>query len=93
MLSSLLTEKLRIGIAHYRQVGTLRTYTRSKHWMNFTALQVTSPLLSEYIWDARISLMPLLYLRVIDSFVGGVALAKLLCCPLCQSEVQSEQRR
>ena len=39
--------------------------------MNFTASQVTSPSLSEYVWDARFSLMPLLYLRVIDSFVGG----------------------
>jgi len=68
---ALLTEKRRIVIARYRQVGTLRTDTRSERWMNFTASQVTSPSLSEYVWDARISLMPLLYLRVIDSFVGG----------------------
>jgi hypothetical protein len=68
---ALLTEKRRIVIAHYRQVGTLRTDTRSERWMNFTASQVTSPSLSEYVWDARFSLMPLLYLRVIDSFVGG----------------------
>ena len=68
---ALLTEKRRIVVARYRQIGTLRTDTRSERWMNFTASQVTSPSLCEYVWDARISLMPLLHLRVIDSLVGG----------------------
>ena len=68
---ALLTEKRRIVVARYRQIGTLRTDTRNERWMNFTASQVTSPSLCEYVWDARISLMPLLHLCVVDSLVGG----------------------
>ncbi len=68
---ALSTEKRRLVVARYRQVGTLRTDTRSERWMNFTASQVISPSLSEFVWDARVSVIPLLHLRVIDSFVGG----------------------
>jgi hypothetical protein len=68
---ALSAEKRRIVLARYRQVGTLRTDARSERWFNFTASQITSPSLSEFVWDARIYLVPLLHLRVVDSLVGG----------------------
>lgn len=65
------TNKRRLLVARYRQVGTLRTDTQSERWMNFTASQVIAPARSEFVWDARVSVIRLLHLRIRDSFVGG----------------------
>lgn len=64
-------EKRNLRLARYEQVGTLRTDTRSERWMDFTASQVIAPALSEFIWDARVSVMPFLHLRVRDSLIEG----------------------
>lgn len=65
------TDKRRLLVARYRQVGTLRTDTQSERWMDFTASQVISPAHLEFVWDARVSVMPLLHIRVRDTLVGG----------------------
>ncbi len=64
-------ERRRIRLARYEQVGMLRTNAQSGRWMNFTARQVIAPAISEFVWDARVSVMPLLHVRVRDSLVGG----------------------
>lgn len=63
--------KQELRLARYRQVGTLRTDTQTERWMDFTASQVISPALSEFVWDAKVSVLPLLHLRIRDAFVGG----------------------
>ncbi|MGB6054575.1 MAG: DUF6544 family protein [Burkholderiaceae bacterium] len=64
-------ERRRIRLARYEQVGRLRTDARSSRWMHFTARQVIAPAISEFVWDARVSIMPLLHVRVRDSLVDG----------------------
>ena len=64
-------EKRTLRLAHYTQVGALRTGTRSDRWMDFTASQVIAPMRTEFIWNARVSLLPLLHLRVRDSLIDG----------------------
>jgi hypothetical protein len=60
-----------IRVAHLRQVGTLRTDTRSTRWLPFEARQVVVPSSPGFIWDARVSILPLLHVRVRDAYVRG----------------------
>ena len=64
-------EKKPIRLARYEQAGTLRTDARTDRWMSFTARQVIAPAYIAFVWDARVSIMPLVHLRVRDSLVGG----------------------
>jgi len=64
-------ERRLIRLARYEQVGTLRTDTQSDRWMNFTAQQVIAPAASEFVWDARVSIMPFVHIRVRDSLIDG----------------------
>lgn len=56
---------------YQRQRGELRTSAESNRWFGFEAEQVTNPLSTSYVWDARIRLLPLLHLSVRDSYVDG----------------------
>lgn len=60
-----------LRLARYEQVGTLRTDAQSDRWMNFKARQIIAPSISEFVWDAQVSVLPLLHVRVRDSLVGG----------------------
>jgi hypothetical protein len=60
-----------ILVGHLEQEGRLRTGTRSNRWLSFEARQVIVPSAPGFVWDARVSLLPLLHLRVRDAYVGG----------------------
>jgi hypothetical protein len=60
-----------IRVARLEQVGTLRTNLRSRRWSSFTARQIVVPASPGFVWDARVTILPLLYLRVRDAYVGG----------------------
>ena len=59
------------GTVEIRQSGELRTDERSERWMPFTAVHVASPQGCGFIWNARVRLLPLIHLRVLDSLVNG----------------------
>ena len=60
-----------IRVARLEQVGTLRTNIRSRRWSSFTARQIVVPGSPGFVWDARVTILPLLHLRVRDAYVGG----------------------
>ncbi len=60
-----------IRLARVRQTGKLRTGTRSERWLAFEADQVTVPLTVGFIWDAKVTIVGPLHLRVLDAYVMG----------------------
>jgi hypothetical protein len=60
-----------IRVARFSQAGELRTDPENGHWFGFKARQISVPRVPGFVWDARVSLAPLLSLRVRDSYVGG----------------------
>jgi hypothetical protein len=57
--------------AQLEQAGRLRTGTRSNRWLSFEARHVIAPSAPGFVWDARVSLLPLLHLRVRDAYARG----------------------
>ena len=55
-----------------RQVGTLRTDATSERWMPFQAEHVVVPAATGFVWNARVSVAPLLHVRVRDSLIEGL---------------------
>ena len=64
-------DRRQFRLARYQQVGTLRMDPRSDRWLNFKARQIIAPSIFEFIWDAKVCVLPLLHVRVRDSLVGG----------------------
>ena len=54
------------------QEGTLRTDTRSEQWMPFSATHFVAPRTIGFVWNARVSVFPMLHVRVRDALVGGI---------------------
>ena len=61
-----------IRVARLFQIGEVRTDPGKGRWMSFEAehLAVTTPL--GFVWDARVSVVPLVHIRVVDALVQGV---------------------
>lgn len=59
-----------IRVARLEQEGHLGTAGSSTRWMPFQAEQVVVPV--GFVWDAKVSVLPLLHVRVRDAYVGGV---------------------
>jgi hypothetical protein len=78
-----------IRAARFEQEGTLRTGPRSWRWMRFAATQTVSPPEVRFDWDARISLAPLLHLRVRDSLCDGVGGGRVDLCSAIPLGAQS----
>lgn len=53
------------------QIGTLRTDTSSDRWMPFEAEHLIAPGAIGFFWNARVTAIPLLHLRVRDAFIAG----------------------
>jgi hypothetical protein len=53
------------------QMGTLRTDVSSDRWMPFEAQQLVAPYAIGFLWNARVTLAPLLHVRVRDGFIDG----------------------
>lgn len=66
-----------IRLARVRQIGKLRTGTRSERWLAFEADQVTVPLTVGFIWDAKVTIVGPLHLRVLDAYVMSRGLGRV----------------
>jgi len=60
------------------QAGELRTDETVERWLRFRAVQVVSPAGCGFVWNAKVALVPLLHVRVVDSLVGGRAAGRVL---------------
>jgi hypothetical protein len=60
-----------IRLARFTQRGELRINERSDRWSRFTASQVVDAGTPGFVWDARVSVTPLLHVRVRDGYVAG----------------------
>lgn len=60
-----------IRLARVRQTGKLRTGSQSARWLSFEADQVVAPLTIGFIWDAKVTILGPLHLRVLDAYVTG----------------------
>jgi len=60
-----------IRLARVKQTGKLRTGSGTARWLRFEADQVVAPLTVGFIWDARVTIVGPLHLRVLDAYVGG----------------------
>ena len=54
------------------QAGSLRTDVQSPRWMPFTATHLVSAAAPGFVWNARVSVAPLLHVRVLDALVEGI---------------------
>jgi hypothetical protein len=55
-------------------VGTFNMSTTAEHWKPFTSRQRVATHRPGFLWDARISMVPGLVARVVDSYIAGVGL-------------------
>lgn len=53
-----------------RQHGELKLSPKSNDWSTFKATQIISQNSVSFLWDAKINIVPLLHVRVMDSLVG-----------------------
>lgn len=60
-----------IGELRISQIGTLRTDPTGERWMSFSAEHLVVPPANGFVWDARVTVAPLLYVRVRDSLIEG----------------------
>jgi hypothetical protein len=60
-----------IRLARLTQSGTLRAGPRSRRWMPFASTQEVAPAAASFEWDARVEVMPFIYLRVRDALHEG----------------------
>ena len=54
-----------------RQTGTLRTDTETERWMAFEAEHLVVPPATGFLWNARVTVAPLLHVRVRDALIDG----------------------
>jgi hypothetical protein len=54
-----------------RQTGFLRTDVRSERWMPFEAEHIVVPPATGFVWNARVTVAPLLHVRVRDALIEG----------------------
>ncbi|MDX1395205.1 MAG: DUF6544 family protein [Gemmatimonadota bacterium] len=60
-----------IVLARLTQRGRIRTDPLSDRWLPFAATHVAAPRAPGFVWDARVSTVPGVHIRVVDSFVSG----------------------
>jgi hypothetical protein len=66
-----LPENPSMRLVRIRQRGTLRTDVQSDRWLSFEAEHLVAPRATGFVWNARVSVAPLLHVRVRDAYVGG----------------------
>jgi len=64
-------ERKYIQQVRMRQIGTLRTDVSSERWMPFEAEHIVVPPATGFVWNARVSVAPLLHARVRDALIEG----------------------
>ena len=60
-----------IHLAHFTQVGTLRIDVEGDRWLKFEASQIVVPPSIGFLWNAPVSMAPLLHVRVRDALISG----------------------
>lgn len=60
-----------IQAVRLRQVGTLRTDVHAERWLPFEAEHLVVPPATGFVWNARVSVAPLLHVRVRDELIEG----------------------
>ena len=58
-------------LVRIRQTGSLRTDVRSDRWMAFEAEHLVAPGAIGFVWNARVTMAPLLHVRVRDTLIAG----------------------
>ena len=74
--------------ARFRQVGELRADLQSERWMEFEATQVVAPAATSFLWNARITVVPFIHLRVLEALIAGAGssqVSMLSLFPLARS--------
>ena len=66
-----LPERPSMRLVRLEQRGTLRTDTRSERWMPFEAQHLVAPGSTSFVWNARVTVGPLLHVRVRDAYIEG----------------------
>ncbi len=66
-----------INLAIFQQIGELKIDPKSRNWSQFEALYFASQSPVAFIWDAKINIMPVLYVHVTDSLLEGVGAGKV----------------
>jgi hypothetical protein len=66
-----LPESPSMGLVRLRQRGTLRTDTGTDRWMPFEAEHLVAPGAIGFLWNARVTVAPLLHVRVRDAYIAG----------------------
>jgi hypothetical protein len=66
-----LPERRSMSLVRIGQRGTLRTDVRSDRWMAFEAAHLVAPGAIGFVWNARVSVAPLVHVRVRDAYIGG----------------------
>lgn len=66
-----LRSETRIQEVRIRQIGTLRADVHSERWMRFEAAHIVVPPAIGFVWNARVSIGPLLHVRVRDALSEG----------------------
>lgn len=67
-----------IRLARIQQSGTLRADTHSERRMPFEATHTVSPLAPGFVWNARVSVFPLLHIRIQDAYKAGKGSGKVI---------------
>jgi hypothetical protein len=78
-----------IRVARFHQRGELRTDVRSRRWFSFAATHTVSPLSLGFVWNARVQLMPLFHIRVVDAYVAGEGSSRVNLLPALTIASQS----
>ena len=66
-----LPEKQSMRLVRIKQRGTLRTDVRSGRWMPFEAEHLVAPRAVGFLWNAHVTVAPLLHVRVRDAYIEG----------------------
>ena len=70
-LRAALTQEPSMRLVRIKQRGTLRTDVQSDRWMPFEAEHLVAPRATGFVWNARVSVAPLLHVRVRDAYIEG----------------------
>jgi hypothetical protein len=69
-MGSAKTSRNRLG--RLKQAGSLRTDAGGGRWMTFSATHLAVPRSTGFVWRARVTVAPLIHVRVREALVGGV---------------------
>jgi hypothetical protein len=76
-LRSAIPQPQPIRFVRLRQIGMLRTNIHSQRWMPFEAEHIAAPQAVAFLWNARVTIAPLLHVRVRDALIDGHGLGKV----------------